>query len=185
MSKARRRKGIGYKKLTSWRQRAQSNPISQTKRWLSRSFLVFGILGTSLGIYTFGVPRLSVAPLSSLDSNNPLATPFAVSNDGYLPISNVDFICGIGHLDFENGSRFEEFGMTTTQMHEKRIGPNEQATVRCDWMVQGSPIVSGDISIIVRFETFMIPHQFDKSFRFVAVQRADGIFQWMPKPNSN
>jgi hypothetical protein len=111
-----------------------------------------------------------------LDPNNPLATPFTVSNDGYLPISNVDFICGIGHLDFANGSRFEEFGMTTTEMHEEQISPNEQATVRCDWMVSGSPITSGDISIIIKLKPFLFPKQLNKSFRFVAVRNSAGIF---------
>lgn len=184
MSRARRPKHKGSKKSGGWQPRAQASQKSYAKKWISHALWVLGIFGTFLGIYAFWVPRLSIATQSSLDPNNPLATPFVVSNNGYLPVFNVDFICGIGHLDFANGSRFEEFGMTTTEMHEDRIGTDEQATVRCDWMVKGSPITDGDISIIVKFEPFMFPKQRDKSFRFVSVRNSSGNLQWIPKPLS-
>jgi len=107
-----------------------------------------------------------------------------VTNEGYLAISNVDFYCGIHNIDFADGSKFAEFSMRHIQMHEETIKPSEQATVRCDWMVRGNAsIVHGDIAIGIKFHPFLIPYQVDRWFRFVAVPRADGIYQWMPKPD--
>lgn len=186
MSKAKRRKGRNNKKQHRWRPQAQPTTTSKTKLFFSRGVWAVGILASFVGIYSFWVPRLSVSVLTALEPSAPLSTQFAISNDGYLAIYDVTFVCGVEQLKFKAGSGIERIGFTNPKLVEKRIGPSKKATVTCDWLInRDAPISKGDISIIVTFRPSWYPLQKNESFRFITVEASDGTLHWIPKPEES
>ena len=101
------------------------------------SGLVFavGLVASVLGIYSFSVTRISVTPGLALDQRDLFSTMFTVSNDGALPIYDVNTACRIN--DARGANNFSVTGGGTIIQAEAlwatKIDPSEKMTVRC-WL---------------------------------------------------
>ena len=141
------------------------------------------------------IPKITVSPANSLDNSNPFLTPFTISNDGYLSIYDVQFMCAVKEIKGINMktkiplviSGAENF---KSKMHSKFhvaevIAPNEKYT-----QVMPLPnfflhyqIKHADIAILVSFRPIKwFPLKKEKNYRFITAQNINGHLQWYPQP---
>lgn len=181
---ARRQKRI-EPKSTGRQARRQRRRQRRRRRKLVAAFLLtaLGVFGSLATLYVFFLPRLAVGPSSSLSPSSPFATPFVLTNDGYLPIYDVDFSCVPYSIARSTGElRFENVEMIGPTPHPRVVESGEKVTTTCYVMFDfESGTDSADVSILVRYKPFGIPWRQEKRFRFAAMRDSSGNPHWFPK----
>jgi hypothetical protein len=147
---------------------------------------VVGVAVTVLSLGTFGWPRLSASSLTSLDPKNPFATPFTISNDGWLPLYDVTYSCTVEEMIYR-GRRL----MWDAEASRNEIFPalrmNQKATCQCSFFMR-PPAAETNITatLDVSYRPFPAPASWGwrarKRFRFKTAAGADGNLYWLPQP---
>jgi hypothetical protein len=158
---------------------------------------LIGAAALILGVYASYVqlaPRISVSPSASLNPSDPFSTPFEVSNDGYLSIRDVQFLCRLTdvqaqppgiNLSFENiGVMGPDQFLGDKSQNIRDIGPGRQATTKCNLspIFPVMPIDRADISITVSYKPDYLWSPRSEDFRFVTVRSSDGQLRWVRQP---
>ena len=168
-----------------------------TGKWLWRTTLFLGFwLGIVSG-YAGLLQRVSVSQNDQLDPNDTFSSPFIVSNDGPLPIENVQFRCGIGHAAYEHGPEIrggENFGSSFIFMPDAsgnlpsqnfgagEMNPGERSTIpSCSYPFPKN-VASADIGIIASFRIGYTPFKTTRIFRFVTLPDSKKQLHWFPYP---
>ncbi len=97
-------------------------------RWLKVVLFLLGIPGIYIGTLNL-LPKIAISALSSLNPSDPFATPFEISNVGYIDLYDVRFWCSYKDVEAANGSRIltpgvdEETtgGFTTDSLAAERL----------------------------------------------------------------
>src|SRR5437868_1528352 len=86
------------------RKRSSKPPPKGTMRWIVAlpvlwKIVIFGLglPGLYIGILN-ALPRVSVTPQENIHPNEPLLAPFIISNDGWLDLHSVSFLCNVDYL---------------------------------------------------------------------------------------
>jgi hypothetical protein len=149
--------------------------------------LVLTILGLSALIELF--PILSASGSPPLDPNNQLSSSrFTITNDGYLPLTDVMSACFLWKVD--QGVDHESDSMERIVVPpESKLAPHEPFTVPCtsenSIITPGQPltITQADVAIAVYFRpwpfTFLRKH---KLLRLVARVGKQGEVVWDRQP---
>src|SRR5713226_10265571 len=115
------------------------SPLNQrshhTRRFLKRVIgLILGF-ATLLGGYAVIRPRISVSLSTPLNPANPFSTPFTASNDGYLSLYDVAFLCQLHRV---RSDRFIELSSgegrlqtTAETLVARKMSPGEKNDVPC------------------------------------------------------
>jgi hypothetical protein len=147
-------------------------PKRQTQLW-TKLGIIIGIISLIALIELF--PRLSASGSAPLDPNSQLSSSrFTVTNDGYLPLTDVTSACFLWKVD-EGGFHIHSSMARVVQPPESRLGADESFTVPCTsekmFVTPGRPltITQADLAIAVYYRpwplTFLRLH---KLLRLVA-----------------
>ncbi len=145
-----------------------------------KAFAVIAVLIGFAGAVLQLTARISVSPLSPLNSQNALSTPFTISNDGYLPILNVKYECEISAVG-ENPTAALLKNSVGNKGVVAAIWPGEKSPVSCNPSAELSAKISrAYVTVAVSYETQFLPGRWDRKFRFAAIPNSDGGFVWIP-----
>ncbi len=167
---------------------AAAQTIIATLRKAARVVSIIALLiGLSAAILQH-LPRISVIPSSSLDPSNPFATPFTVSNDGYLDVYNATIVCNLKYVKDANENTvvgpFPVYGQTTLA---RDLAPGFPVTVPCNFPSRGAavlfeaPIATAKISISVQFRPAFLPWRRSRAYNFFMARDNQGQIHWFPE----
>jgi hypothetical protein len=176
-------------------------PLSFLPRVKRPALLLWSLIGAIALIFGVFVgyvqlaPRISVSASAPLNPSDPFSSPFVISNDGYLPIRNVQFLCRLSdvnaqppglNLSFENISVMGPDRFLGDKSQKIRdIDPGGQATTKCNLspLFPVMPIENADIAITVVYQPAFYRSQKVKDFRFITVSGSDGQLRWVRQPS--
>jgi hypothetical protein len=160
------------------------SPTRSVLKWVGKLLASFGfILGVVTG-YLSLVPRISVEQPELLDISNPFSTPFILSNDGPLGLNDVDFSCGLNQIENTLHTKVHDSRVTGIA-RIIRMEPGEKASVPCEFPFgPGPPLISADITMIVKFRPDFVFQRKSRYFRFMTAAAKDGTLRWFPEPSS-
>jgi hypothetical protein len=151
-------------------------------RFVARKLLTtaWGLVAALSVLLSYAVlyPRVTASSGAPIDENDIYSTPFTVSNDGLLPVHNVDFRCSprtAGTLKFKD----VEFKRRGVPLHS--IAAGEKVSTMCPRGIGFSDDASVDLDVVMRFKAFWLPQQQERRFRFASVRDSSGKLQWYHK----
>jgi hypothetical protein len=146
-------------------------------------------------VYAFST-KVSVTPEVTSDVSDPFRSPFILSNDSYLPITDVTFSCNANNIqpdefvdDFPKGTdgQTPHLGSWTLKPGEgykaDYLAAGEKRTFEC-LSIAGllkRKITSATIEINVGYRPVWILWKQERSFRFDTQRNKDGILIWLPQ----
>lgn len=151
-----------------------------------------GFIGLLLSFYLGYlalVPRPVVSQVVSAMPTNLLATSFSVTNNGYLPMYNTEFSCGVINMDAKGKQKLGGgFRIVKPEQRASVIKYTQSYSAKCSQNLFGfigensekQPITNADIEILVSFEPWLLPWREEKSFRFTTVTGDDNKLHWVP-----
>ncbi|MDQ3749668.1 MAG: hypothetical protein M3367_11780 [Acidobacteriota bacterium] len=129
-------------------------------------------------------PRVSVSSNESLDPSTPFSSPFIVSNEGLLPIYDVEFQCDIKNVEAMNNINLGGFNTVGTAKIIPIINPAGKETTQCAqglFAPTSGQFENADVSIVVSYRVYWIPLSQTRKFRFVTRKDKSGQLHWFPK----
>lgn len=174
-----------------------SKKVNILKSTLKQIMGVIGFIGSLLGFYLGYlalVPRPVVSQVVSAMPTTLLATSFSVTNNGYLPMYNAEFSCGVINVDAKGkqklgGSKDKGLRIVKPDQRASVIKYTQSYSAKCSQNSFGfigensekQPITNADIEILVSFKPWLLPWREEKSFRFTTVTGDDNKLQWVPR----
>lgn len=148
--------------------------------------LVGGFLGLYSAYTSIFVPIISVTQTASLDSADPFATQFIISNEGptEVDVTTIDGfdqeIKTVHNNSFTDNHLINNFNIT--------LLPGEKMTIPFPFrqfigLSKSDVITNADIVFAVDFKSTTFPWgTYRRNFRFVTQQSSDGTLLWFPQP---
>lgn len=162
---------------------------SKARMILSWAWKLIGGFGVILGIAVTFYPRISVKPSDSLDPNNALKTPFIITNDSFMPISNVRYSCAIKDVKTKDwpgviGEPDYSSRLVSSNLVAARMGIGESDSAICPLAGFNlhSDIVSADIAVVVQYSVPVLPINLEKIVPFTTLRDSQGRLRWIQKP---
>lgn len=155
-----------------------------------RLWEIFAGIAVIVGFVAIFYPRVSVSPSASfIDPKNTSIVPFVISNDGNIPITDVDGVISIKKIEFKDGRSFigpDNFagGLLFTPNHAPHMKPGEKLTVFSPLEAVGNGIVFADIAVSVQFKLPITGTKMEKKFRFTTKDSKSKQLDWYPQPLS-
>lgn len=166
------------------------NNFEIAKNLTKRGWQIFGGIALIVGFVALFYPKISVYASSSLDPQSALLTPFVISNDGNIPINDVQYRLGVQEIRFTNGQKMIGQPNFTSSFSGPgnsvaKISPDEKFTILSPLQFNPSGIVAfADIAVIIDFNPAFLPFKMHKVFRFITSTGADGKLYWYAQPVS-
>ena len=155
---------------------------------------IFGGIALVVGFVAIFYPRISVSPASSLDPKSALLTPFVISNEGNIPLTNIVICLGLnkiktqtkhGHIEHVSYDGPFSALFCDPETAVSVLLPSEKYTVLSPLQFNPNGSVAfADIAIIVNFNPAFFPIKMKKVFRFITTTGADGKLYWYAQPLS-
>lgn len=126
------------------------------------------------------LPEIAVTPGSALLRTEPFSVPFSITNNGYIPIRDVDAWCYLAEVEFKPGFRFEGLGISSKDApRAASLGHGGTLTLECP--LRGAVRDRADIAVIVDHGFPLIPFWRTRSItRFIGA--AGDEWQWRRQP---
>jgi hypothetical protein len=149
------------------------------------------IIGT---IYAFST-RVSISSDVTLDPSDPFRTPFVISNDSYLPISDVTFSCKASNIqpnEFvdafppDQEGRVPRLGEWSLKPGPRYVAdylqPNEKRSFECLSIIGllKHPITNASVEIFITYRPLWILWKQERQFKFDTQRNKDGQLVWLP-----
>jgi hypothetical protein len=158
----------------------QKTPPKRLPKWLVWS----GKLSAAVSIFlTIVVSFLSlsinivVTPGQQLDINDPMTTPFIITNDSILPIHSVDIRCGI------NGEYAPEKHLANHRLSIFRS--KEQETFFIPQVLHFKPPLDiSDLTVDISYRPDCVFWRNHRKIRFMAAKDKNGVMHWYQRPSS-
>lgn len=144
-------------------------------------------LATLAGFAFVVYPRLTVSPGQTILPSNPFYTPFTLTNGGYLPIENIDFVCGLREVTLKDSTNpdIANIGMSIANTSIAKLSASETTSIEFDRIFsKGTPIASADIEVMVTYKPFLLPIRMEYSQRFKTRLNHLQELQWIPVAKS-
>jgi hypothetical protein len=155
-------------------------PWKEIPNWI---YAVVTVGVTFLGAFLALYPWISVQLGDSLDISNPYATQFNISNEGYIPLTELDAKCV---FNFDTTTIHAENNSNTVRDFVHSLWHSDKATIPCNLHILGraaTPFIFRDANL-----SFEIQYAFwhlnlkrlrrTQRFSFVAVHGYDGLMHW-------
>ena len=133
--KLRRQQTLGLK-LPQPAHPAKTAPIAQEviripwwKRIPKRVYFLI-VFGTLIVTLLEGYPWLSIQRDDSLSSTNPFATTFSISNEGYVPVTDLNADCIFSFIDQKSANLFRDNTIGFDNF-AGRLGHGDRVTTPC------------------------------------------------------
>ncbi|MDT7806777.1 MAG: hypothetical protein QOJ70_590 [Acidobacteriota bacterium] len=191
MPRSRARKHKDRNRIARTQRRFISHPVLRkiiSKITLGKMVAVMvamiGVVGSYVTIFGYWSPRISVQPLQRLNPRDALSTEFSVTNQGALPIYNVDVGCEFKNfiLAAPNFPGKEIFEVIPLNSSYESISPMQSTTVKVPFSLPDEKVL--DIAIVIYYRPAWYPFRRREAFRFVTKVAADGQIHWLPRPDS-
>lgn len=151
-------------------------PLRLAKRTLVRAFSAVAVVS---GLLALAYPRLTVAAQPLLNPSDPFSAPFVVSNDGYIPLTDVVISCVIDRI---RGAADVDGSISRPPERQiDRLGVGERTSTACPAPVV-APIESADVLISVQFSPARIAYPMTWEYRFVGQPDGIGGWTWQQQP---
>ncbi len=158
---------------------------STAKRFLgigSRVWTVITALSTIGGLTAYFVfwPRLDISEGPHTKDENPLGIPFAVSNNGVLPVYPQELFCWIYNLETDKRQRVQTWGFMQRAAGVLRAGETVHFVPKFTPLQFSGRITSADLLIIARYRTVWQQTK-AKRERFFVNRDAEGQLRYLRK----
>lgn len=174
--------------------RNQPPPLKRRSRFLlsvSRFWKLFVGVSVILGIIVSLLslaPNISVSTSQSLDPKDPLSTPFIITNNGPLPIHNVEILFGINKMTTPPpmNQTISTLSLGYAKPPIPVLKAHETMTFWCPPVFKFSrdPINFADISVLVSYRPDFFFWRKTAPYRFVTISNKEGITNWYGKAES-
>lgn len=192
MGKLKKQRRPKLRRQYSRSRRTKPSPISRKLRaFVSSSWkivvgisVLMSVIGT---VYAFGT-RVSVSPEPISDRLDPYRSPFVITNDSYLPLSDVAFSCRA--FNIQPNEVVDEIAKTQDGRPIKlestfgpgdayvpfSLEPNEKRTFEClsAAMLLKPTITNASVEIVVTYRPLWILWKQERRFRFDAQANGEG-----------
>jgi hypothetical protein len=127
-------------------------------------------------------PKISVEPDIQIESNNPFTTTFKISNNGYLPVNNVEISHWFNNVIFSKPKGIMKDSKLTTygnMIPILGVGQTETA-FRLSAPVIGDIIIAqADIAITISYKAYWPPPwHLSENFAFTLTKNSSGSQYW-------
>jgi hypothetical protein len=144
------------------------------------AFVALGvILGVLSVLHSYGA-RISVFPYSTLVPNDPFATPFIISNDGLLPVYNVQVTENLIYVEDAHGMRATNVQMGGIGNLGSLSSGRKTAISHYRYLPFATPFKSASIAEIVSYRAFLSFKRSDVTYKFIMVRNVSGECLWIP-----
>lgn len=145
-------------------------------------------------IYSFST-KITISPETTLSPSDPFRTAFVISNDSYLPMSDVTFSCEASNIqpsqfvdEAPRGSkgripRLEGWSIEPGPGYRTdTLGPYEKRTFEClsAAMLLKHQLTSASIEIVVTYRPLWILWKQERRAKFNTERDKDGQLMWLP-----
>jgi len=177
-------------KVTSTPRSTRNQQKGPPRRFLRRFWPLFVVFSVVIGTFVSFLsllPDISIIPNTSVDSQDPLQTPFVITNEGLLPIHDVEIKWG---MKDKMGSSTQGTIKISGMMWRAEppipiLYRRESKTYFPSGIIEFKfPVDIGDIFISVSFRPDFILWKQKKNYRFSLVKDKAGKTRWYPKPMS-
>jgi hypothetical protein len=155
----------------------------QKARWLTRARLIAGVIifliFTAIPVGLSYFPHLSVTKSGTVRSRDAMGTIFDVTNNGILPLYDVDQGCGFDQVKYAGGE-ISGISMTPFEYKLGTLAPGDTKSLNCEkTLALGG--TQFDIAIEITYRPLLWPWRITKSFPFEAEKADDGTWVWKQK----
>jgi len=175
MSKSKSPKKRKQKNKT--KQRVSIKPETPKTKKLKKYFLVFLALLGGIASYFSLLPDISVEALKPLQKGNLATCPMNITNNGFLPIYDISYICKARELINEKGGKIIAYnkGISPRNFVIEKLNRNETTTTGLPFTFVAGQIVSIDFTFIIIYKPFWLsPFTLKKPFRFASAANDKG-----------
>jgi hypothetical protein len=157
---------------------------------------VIAFIGSYVSIVGFGLPRLSVEPMSATDPTDPYTFSFKVQNQGSLDLMRVSYSCKVkGAWIDGRESPIRVVGDEGRWMHIapivkgeifRTLTTNETDNVSCKLFTSPFPFMLDNkrlLGIVVSYRPAYYPFNVERQFTFSLNKTTEGTYQWLPVAN--
>jgi len=142
---------------------------------------IIGILGGGallLSIYA-SIPKVVVEPGLIISPHNPFNTSFKITNNGFLPVKDLDFEyffkeMKIFNVKFRGGT----FRPKDNLIPKLKAGESTTIFINENIIPKGIP-TSAEILIKIKFRLYLIPVKFKDQYRFKTIINNKGYSDWI------
>jgi hypothetical protein len=142
-------------------------------------FVTLGILAILGGLATFlsFLPHLTISENGTIRSHDPMGTVFNLTNNGILPVREVDQVCGIDRIRFQGGED-SGFGIQPKEHLLGYLAPGATKSLNCEQAIamQGTSVARIGIKIV--YQPILWPTKLSKYFQLEAEKADDGTWVW-------
>lgn len=140
---------------------------------------IITVLGGVSAVLSF-FPRLTIPENGTVRSHDPMGTVFNLTNNGILPVTEVDHVCGIDRIQFQGGVA-SGFGLQPKEHLLGYIAPGATKSLNCEHAIAMQGNSEAKISIEIIYKPILWPTKLSKSFRLEAEKADDGTWVWKAK----
>ena len=149
---------------------------------LGKVWFLISLVVALIGLW-WAFPHLSVSAGDLLDSKNPYSTLFLVTNEGLIPVTNLEADCHISPLRDNFGNTFETIEIGP-QPFAAYLAHAQKASLPCFRVLSlgGNASLSeaGDLTVTVTYFTYPLHIlRMHKQFRFRTVRAPNGQMHWI------
>ena len=194
------KKGRNRQKPQTKQGLSQAQPRQGIWRWLqvlSPTGWVCASVSLALalvGSYYLLRPQIEVEPDTAIDPKQPITTPFRITNRGVLPIYKVRKWCAVHRLetaqDIPQRVTISDMGfLNATEQVISRLDAGESTSVSIQttfapFQFIAAPYVSGDIEVMVEFNTAITGTHEKRHYRFETRKDIKNEIGWYHKASS-
>jgi hypothetical protein len=156
------------------------NKIKLFGRFLNQSWiqlsLLFGFASFLFVIY----PRISVEQGESLNPYKPFDTPFIIKNDGYLPLTNINYSINVDNVeDIHHNKKIRGVKLRISDKIPK-LRANESSTIFINKYISTpeNAVYYAEIYFNTTYKSFLVPYTFTENIRFKAERKKNGEYVW-------
>jgi hypothetical protein len=171
--------------------RSKQPKQEEASNWYTRlalgwRILIFalGVPGLYLGILGL-LPKVSVTPGELVRDYDPFSVPFVVSNDGPLPMHDVQTSCGLESL-MQGNLRVSRIEMRPQSEFRflGDLGSGGRATTFCGgFIIAPNTPKEAKLSVQVSFRPDFLPFHTSHTFFFRSITDRDGRLRYIENPN--
>jgi hypothetical protein len=183
MGKRRAPKDVRNKREEARLKRKSRTPPGKF-RWWKMPLGALTVLSAIAGVLTL-IPRLSLEISGSRDPRSPTKTVFAISNDGLLPVHDVDILCRMDDVASEGGYSVSGKGAFKfgPDSHAATLSPTQKMSLYCDRALNFTyPITKAEMTILVSYRPYWVWWHRHLEFPLKAQKADDGTWIWRRIP---
>jgi hypothetical protein len=161
-------------------------PIESVWKAISKGYRGLGVFSVFLSLLGFAFliyPRLSVSPGATIMKTNPFYTPFILKNDGYLPVSDIQFLCLMksATLSGSPNPNFKNIGVQLAKTEVVKLGDNKSSSIDFARIFnKEASFSSAQIDVVVTYQPFLIPFKRREIQTFKTKENYNGELIWSP-----